>query len=219
MILEHDQRAVMQYQVTTSSSLKQWLCMCTCAHWLIHVWVLTGNWRWTEKPGVLLSMDLQRVRHDWGWTDWLIGWQKIKHMFLVSDLVTWGATIWDNLMQRMHDLMYFFSPSPDKPLASSCHTFSPHQLSQPRAILTLREVAMHHPDLCYRSHSGIHLPKLLTVLAFTIFSGVALWEMLHSRLCPLPVLMWVKDLAYCLKLGQLEMASPAADYLMFFAKV
>ena len=151
-------------------------------------------------------------------TDWLIGWQKIKHMFLVSDLVTWGATIWDNLMQRMHDLMYFFSPSPDNPLASSCHTFSPHQLSQPRAILTLREVAMHHPDLCDRSHSGIHLPKL-TVLAFTIFSGVALWEMLHSRLCPLPVLMWVKDLAYCLNLGQLEMASPAADYLMFFAKV
>ena len=30
------------------------------------VWVSSGSWWWTGKPGVLQSMGLQRVRHDWG---------------------------------------------------------------------------------------------------------------------------------------------------------
>ena len=29
------------------------------------VWVGSGNWWWTGKPGVLQSMGSQRVRHDW----------------------------------------------------------------------------------------------------------------------------------------------------------
>ena len=29
------------------------------------VWVNSGSWWWTGKPGVLQSMGLQRVRHDW----------------------------------------------------------------------------------------------------------------------------------------------------------
>ena len=29
------------------------------------VWVNSGSWRWTKKPGVLQSMGLQRVGHDW----------------------------------------------------------------------------------------------------------------------------------------------------------
>ena len=29
------------------------------------VWVNSGRWWWTGKPGVLQSMGLQRVRHDW----------------------------------------------------------------------------------------------------------------------------------------------------------
>ena len=29
------------------------------------VWASSGSWWWTGKPGVLLSMGLQRVRHDW----------------------------------------------------------------------------------------------------------------------------------------------------------
>ena len=37
------------------------------------VWVNSGSWRWTGKPGVLQSMGSQRVRHDWAtelnWTD------------------------------------------------------------------------------------------------------------------------------------------------------
>ena len=33
------------------------------------VWVISGSWWWTGKPGMLQSMGLQRVIHDWA-TDW-----------------------------------------------------------------------------------------------------------------------------------------------------
>ena len=29
------------------------------------VWVSSGSWWWTRKPGILQSMGSQRVRHDW----------------------------------------------------------------------------------------------------------------------------------------------------------
>ena len=39
----------------------------------IWVWVDSGSWWWTGKPGMLQSMGLQRVRHDWvtklNWTE------------------------------------------------------------------------------------------------------------------------------------------------------
>ena len=31
----------------------------------IWVWVNSGSWRWTGRPGMLQSMGLQRVGHDW----------------------------------------------------------------------------------------------------------------------------------------------------------
>ena len=41
------------------------------------VWVNSGSWWWTGRPGVLWFMGLQRVRHDWAtelnWTDELEG--------------------------------------------------------------------------------------------------------------------------------------------------
>ena len=37
------------------------------------VWVNSGSWWWTGRPGLLQSMGLQRVRHDWAtelnWTE------------------------------------------------------------------------------------------------------------------------------------------------------
>ena len=33
--------------------------------WWTWVWISSGSWWWIEKPGVLQSMGLQRVRHDW----------------------------------------------------------------------------------------------------------------------------------------------------------
>ena len=39
------------------------------------VWVNSGRWWWTGRPGVLQFMGSQRVRHDWetelNWTEWL----------------------------------------------------------------------------------------------------------------------------------------------------
>ena len=38
------------------------------------IWVGSGSWWWIGKPGVLQSMESQRVRHDWAtelnWTEW-----------------------------------------------------------------------------------------------------------------------------------------------------
>ena len=40
------------------------------------VWVNSGSWWWTERPGVLRFMGSQRVGHDWAielnWTEWLM---------------------------------------------------------------------------------------------------------------------------------------------------
>ena len=34
------------------------------------VWVNSGSWWWTGRPGVLQSMGLQRVGHDWAELNW-----------------------------------------------------------------------------------------------------------------------------------------------------
>jgi len=42
----------------------------------IWVWARSGSWWWTGKPGLLQSMGLQRVRHDWApelnWTEQML---------------------------------------------------------------------------------------------------------------------------------------------------
>ena len=47
-----------------------WMASLTRWTW---VWVDSGSWWWTGKPGVLQSMESQRVRHNWAtelnWTD------------------------------------------------------------------------------------------------------------------------------------------------------
>ena len=39
-----------------------WMASLTQWTW---VWVISGSWWWTEKPGMLQFMELQRVGHDW----------------------------------------------------------------------------------------------------------------------------------------------------------
>ena len=39
-----------------------WMASLTQWTW---IWVSSGCWWWTEKPGVLQSMGLQRIKHDW----------------------------------------------------------------------------------------------------------------------------------------------------------
>ena len=49
-----------------------WMASLTRWTW---VWVNSGSWWWTGRPGVLRFMGLQRVRHDWAtelnWTELL----------------------------------------------------------------------------------------------------------------------------------------------------
>ena len=58
-------------------------------HWLrTWVWASSGSW-WTGKPGMLQSMGLQRVGHDWAtelnWTEWLNSQMILSHSGLGSN--------------------------------------------------------------------------------------------------------------------------------------
>ena len=47
-----------------------WMALPT---WWIWVWTSSGSWWWTGKPGMLQSMELQRIGHNWvielNWTE------------------------------------------------------------------------------------------------------------------------------------------------------
>ena len=53
--IEGQRRRGQQGMRCWTASLNQWT-------W---VWASSGSWWWTGKPGVLQSVELQRVRHDW----------------------------------------------------------------------------------------------------------------------------------------------------------
>ena len=51
--------------------MRCWMASPTQCTW---VWVNSGSWWWTERPGMLWFMGSQIVRHDWAtelnWTEW-----------------------------------------------------------------------------------------------------------------------------------------------------
>ena len=57
--------------------------------WWTWVWVNSGSWWWTGKPGVLQSMGSQRVGHDWvlNWTEEVegrVGGDRTRSFFCFS---------------------------------------------------------------------------------------------------------------------------------------
>ena len=52
-----------------------WMASLTQRTW---VWVNSGSWWWTGRPGVLQSMGSQRVGHDWA-TE--LNWTELKHEY------------------------------------------------------------------------------------------------------------------------------------------
>ena len=56
------------------------------------VWVNSGSWLWTGRPGMLHSMGLQRVRHNWetelNWK--LLQWESISYWCFEG----FGASVW-----------------------------------------------------------------------------------------------------------------------------
>ena len=60
-----------------------WMALSTRWTW---IWVDSGNWWWTGRPGVLRIMGLQRVRHDWA-TE--LNWTDLQYH--IGHLMTWGV--------------------------------------------------------------------------------------------------------------------------------
>ena len=63
-----------------------WMASLTRWTW---VWVNSGSWWWTGRPGVLRFMGLQRVGHDWAtglnWTE-----QSLISVLLWAPFYSWG---------------------------------------------------------------------------------------------------------------------------------
>ena len=59
-----------------------WMASLTQWTW---VWVNSGSWWWTGRPGVLRFMGLQRVRHDWA-TE--LNWISM-YCFLTGEIRYW----------------------------------------------------------------------------------------------------------------------------------
>ena len=56
-----------------------WMASLTQWTW---VWASSRCWWWTEKPGVLQSLVLQKVRHDWA-TELILFWSFILFYFIL----------------------------------------------------------------------------------------------------------------------------------------
>ena len=54
------------------------------------VWVNSGNWWWTGRPGELQSMGSQRVSHDWA-----------------TELNTWDPTKWGSILEQGSDNKHY----------------------------------------------------------------------------------------------------------------
>ena len=73
--------------------------MASPTHWT-WVWVDSGGWWWTGRPGVLQSMESQRFWHNWAtelnWTDLKVlkSWQGF---WLAAEVMchTWAGRRWD----------------------------------------------------------------------------------------------------------------------------
>ena len=90
--------------------------MASLTRWM-RVWVTSGSWWWTGRPGVLRFMRSQRVRHDWAtelnWTElnwvtslslftflhWRRKWQPTP-VFLPGESQGWGSLVGCRLWGR-----------------------------------------------------------------------------------------------------------------------
>ena len=81
--------------------------MATPTRWT-WVWTSSRSWWWTGEPGMLQSMGLQRVGHNWATelTDWL--YLQCKMCFIpVTDFITKSFYLWSLLPITLILLFYF----------------------------------------------------------------------------------------------------------------
>ena len=80
-----------------------WMASLTQWTW---VWVSSGSWWWTGKPGVLQSMGSQRVRHDWV-TE--LNWTKLMEFSgcFLTLLFVFAHSVLTSYFQRQFELYVF----------------------------------------------------------------------------------------------------------------
>ena len=86
--------------------LQQFIAFFTLPPW---VWVNSGSWWWTGRPGVLRFMGSQRVGHDWAtelsWTEPLLC--SIKEI----SIQTWARCFFGTLVHHLLCLLAFWIKS------------------------------------------------------------------------------------------------------------
>ena len=96
--------------------------------WWARVWVNSGSWWWTGRPGVLRFMGSQRVRYNWAtelnWTELYVGLPFFMVAKTVKNLpVMWETRIWslgqeDSLVKGMasySSILAWINPWTEKP--------------------------------------------------------------------------------------------------------
>ena len=82
-----------------------WMASLTQWTW---VWVNSGSWWWTGRPGVLRCMGLQRVGHDWAaelnWTELNSHYLVNKMEVTVVDITTSIAKMTDNWVKKSNKI-------------------------------------------------------------------------------------------------------------------
>ena len=81
-----------------------WMASLTQWTW---IWVNSGSWWWTGRPGVLQYMGLQRVRHDWAtelsWAEHVgmppfkgkeVAWGKVPYEFVRHSMPSTSGSTW-----------------------------------------------------------------------------------------------------------------------------
>ena len=80
-----------------------WMASLTQWTW---VWASPRSWWWTGEPGVLQSMGLQRVRHDWATElNWSI------YIYIFDWIICFSIMFWESLYLQIfpHSLWLIFS--------------------------------------------------------------------------------------------------------------
>ena len=67
---------------------RMWWSLASLTQWT-WVWVSSGSWWWTGRPGMLQSMGLQRVEHDWvidrNWTELMLVLPQAPSIYSVKE--------------------------------------------------------------------------------------------------------------------------------------
>ena len=157
--------------------------------WWTCVWVGSGSWWWTGKPGMLQSMGLQRVGHNWvtelNWTDSWLWWIQLLINLVVQDgskcilaslfsVIFWILSVWELLLfyilanSKIRALFSIFTSHPKAFGFQLLHC--QHGIHVTCAPSPAHLTPHHHPALL---HQVIPVPDLSGFFSFTFACGVS----------------------------------------------